>query len=70
MRCRGKIKWRDGASKVCRHPVYDNVQVLSVACDGIVECWQGVDEKDCKQNDVWILLGTLIAGRTIYELVF
>ena len=41
----------------CRHPVYKNVTVMAVTCDGKPECYNNIDEKDCKQNNIGIVLG-------------
>jgi len=31
--------------------------VMAVTCDGKPECFGSVDEKDCKQNNVYNILG-------------
>ena len=51
------MKWRQGANKECRHPLYENVRILAVACDGKAECWNDEDEKNCKRDEIEILLG-------------
>ena len=50
-------RWKPEASLECRHPVYKNVMVMAVTCDGKPECYGGVDEKDCKQDNLYIPLG-------------
>ena len=50
-------RWKPEASLECRHPVYENVMVLAVTCDGKVECYNKVDEKSCRRNDIYIVLG-------------
>ena len=41
----------------CRDPVYQNMTVMAVTCDGKPECYGDIDEKDCKQNNIGIVLG-------------
>ena len=31
--------------------------ILAVACDGKAECWKDEDEKNCKRDEIEILLG-------------
>ena len=50
-------RWKPEASLECRHPVYENVTVMAVTCDGRLECYDGDDEKNCKQNNIGIVLG-------------
>ena len=50
-------RWKPEASLACRHPVYENVTVMAVTCDGKPECYGDIDEEDCKQNNIGIVLG-------------
>ena len=50
-------RWKSEASLPCRHPVYENVMVRAVTCDGKPECYNNMDEKGCKQNKIDIVLG-------------
>ena len=50
-------RWKPEASLECRHPVYENVMVMAVTCDGKPECYDNIDEKSCKPNTIGIVLG-------------
>ena len=52
------------ADYVCQSPYHNDespsptVNILAVSCDGIPECWKGVDEEGCNLNNSQYAIGT------------
>ena len=60
------------ADYVCQSPYHNDgspsptVNIVSVSCDGITECWKGADEEGCNLSTTQYATGNFIVCKAVF----